>query len=93
MARGAEAYLQTWERAYGVAPDSCRNPGLRESVREVGRLLRPGMSTRAVLDAVGQPYQRLGRAYRFCAESATDPKVMVTVRFDRSGRSIATRLR
>ena len=30
MARGAEAYLQMWERAEGIAPDSCRNPGLRK---------------------------------------------------------------
>ena len=32
MTRGAEAYLQMWERAEGVAPDSCRNPSLRKSV-------------------------------------------------------------
>ena len=27
MSRGPEAYLQMWERAEGIAPDSCRNPG------------------------------------------------------------------
>ena len=32
MSRGAEAYLQMWERATGIQPDSCRNPGLRKSV-------------------------------------------------------------
>ena len=35
--------------------------------------------------AVGQPYQRLGSAYRFCAKRAGDPKVMVTVRFSKAG--------
>ena len=35
MARGAEAYLQTWERAEGIAPDSCRNPELRKRVSAV----------------------------------------------------------
>ena len=44
MARGAEAYLQMWERAVGIKADSCRNPGLRKSVAAVQRLVRPGMS-------------------------------------------------
>ena len=35
MARGAEAYLQMWERAEGIAPDSCRNPALRKQVSAV----------------------------------------------------------
>ncbi|GAA4374112.1 hypothetical protein [Nocardioides caricicola] len=86
MARGAEAYLQMWERATGIAPDSCRNPGLRLGLGKVRSLIRPGLTTRAVMQAVGQPYQRLGSTYRFCARSASDPKVMVTVRFSRAGR-------
>ena len=28
MARGPEAYLQMWERAYGVKPNACTNPEL-----------------------------------------------------------------
>lgn len=85
MARGAEAYLQMWERAQGIAPDSCRNPELRKTVRKVTSLVRPGLSTRAVMRAVGQPYQRLGSTYRFCARTGSDPKVMMTVRFSRGG--------
>lgn len=91
MARGAEAYLQTWERAEGIAPDSCRNPGLRKPVTRVSSLLSRGMTTRAVLEAVGQPYQRLGSAYRFCATRSGDPKVMVTVTFSQAGRVTAVR--
>ena len=44
------------------------------------------MTTRAVMKAVGQPYQRLGSTYRFCAKTGTDPKVMVTVTFSPAGK-------
>jgi hypothetical protein len=86
MSRGAEAYLQMWERAEGVRPDSCRNPGLRKPVSKVKRLVRRGMTTRAVMRAVGQPYQRLGLQYRFCASTSTQRKVVMTVTFTRAGR-------
>ena len=42
MARGAEAYLQMWERAEGIAPDSCRNPGLRAASRRSATGSGPG---------------------------------------------------
>ena len=86
MARGAEAYLQTWERAEGIAPDSCRNPGLRRSVAAVRSLVEPGMTTRQVMTAVGQPYQRLGTTYSFCAKSPGDPEVRMTVTFSPAGK-------
>ncbi|WP_341928281.1 hypothetical protein [Nocardioides psychrotolerans] len=86
MSRGAEAYLQMWERTEGIAADSCRNPDLRKPVGVVERLVRRGMTTRAVMQAVGQPYQRLGTSYAFCARSAGDPKVMMTVRFTEAGK-------
>ncbi len=86
MARGAEAYLQMWERAEGIAPDSCRNPGLRKPVAKVGSLVRRGMTTKQVMTAVGQPYERLGSTYTFCARTAADPKVMMTVTFSQAGR-------
>lgn len=86
MERGAEAYLQMWERAEGIAPDSCRNPGLRRQVGEVQRLVHRGMTTRQVMTAVGQPYERLGSTYAFCARRGGEPRVMVTVRFSGAGR-------
>ena len=88
LERGAEAYLQMWERAEGVAPDSCRNPGLRRPLRTVSTLVRPGMTTKQVMRAVGQPYERLGTTYRFCARTSTDPRVEVTVRFSPTGRVV-----
>ncbi len=73
MARGAEAYLQMWERAYGVRPDSCRNPGLRMSLAKAKKLAkkmkRKHWSTSQVMAKVGQPYQRLGSDYTFCAKA------------------------
>ena len=86
MARGAEAYLQMWERAEGIAPDSCRNPGLRKDVGRATSLVRPGMTTKQVMEAVGQPYERLGSTYSFCARTAADPKVVLTVTFSPAGR-------
>lgn len=86
MARGAEAYLQTWERAEGIAPDSCRNPGLRKSVATVRDVVRPGMSTREVMKEVGQPYRRLGNDYTFCARTAADDEVEMVVTFSDRGR-------
>ncbi|WP_051551609.1 hypothetical protein [Nocardioides sp. URHA0020] len=88
MARGAEAYLQMWERAEGVAPDSCRNPGLRKRVATVERLVRRGMTTTAVMKAVGQPYQRLGTTYRFCARTGSDPRVDMKVVFSKGGKVV-----
>ena len=37
ISRGPEAYLQMWERAEGIKPDSCRNPSLRRQVSAVSR--------------------------------------------------------
>ncbi len=88
MARGAEAYLQMWERAYGIAPDSCRNPGNRLPVTTVRSRLRPGMSTTQVMKVVGQPYTRLGREFGFCAKGAGGPKVEMTALFSGKGRLV-----
>ncbi len=86
MARGAEAYLQTWERAVGIAPDSCRNADLRKPVDKVQDVVRDGMSTREVMRAVGQPFQRLGNRYTFCATDAGAPRVEMVVTFSGDGR-------
>lgn len=91
MSRGAEAYLQTWERAYGIQPDSCRNPGLRKSVGKVGKLIRHGMTTKKVMAKVGQPYTRSGRTYGFCAKAPGRERVMMTVVFNRAGKVKAVR--
>ena len=85
MERGSEAYLQMWERAYGIAPDSCRNPGNRMPVGKVKRRLDRGMSTTEVMKVVGQPLSRLGRDFGFCAKRGGS-KVSVTAVFTKAGK-------
>jgi len=84
MARGAEGYLQMWERAYGIAPDSCRNPEQQLPVATVQRRLERGMSTRQVMKVVGQPYTRLGRTFGFCATQG-GAEVEMTATFTKRG--------
>ncbi|WP_139982259.1 hypothetical protein [Nocardioides litoris] len=91
MSRGPEAYLQMWERATGIRPDSCRNPGLRKPVGAVRRLVRPGLTTEQVMRRVGQPFRRLGSSYGVCAKAPGRPKVMVTIDFTPKGRVRAVR--
>ena len=88
MARGAEAYLQMWERAEGVANDGCREPARRPSVAAVSAL-RPGADVEAVLRAVGQPHTRLGTAFEYCAREADDSTRNMTVSFTPAGRVAA----
>ncbi|QIX25354.1 peptidase [Nocardioides sp. JQ2195] len=92
LSRGPEAYLQTWERAQGIAPDSCRNPELRRTPAAVRRLVQPGMTTTAVMRKVGQPWTRLGRTYGICARTASKQRVPMTITFSRSGRVTSVRL-
>ncbi|WP_110181134.1 peptidase [Nocardioides solisilvae] len=86
MARGAEAYLQTWERAVGVRPDSCRNPGLALTPAAFRQQVRPGMGVEQVLRAVGQPYQRLGSTFTHCTTTGR-----VEVELDAAGRVVRVR--
>ena len=67
MARGAEAYLLTWERAMGVSNDACRQPALRKP-RSAFTALGTGTAVRTVLERVGQPNRRLGRTFTYCAK-------------------------
>jgi hypothetical protein len=86
LARGAEAYLQMWERASGIQADPCRNPGLRKSASVFESLVHVGMGTTAVLRAVGQPYSRLGTTYGYCAKTVFDSNVPMRVTFSKAGR-------
>ncbi len=85
MTRGPEAYLQMWERAYGIAPDSCRNPDLRQRLGRVEKRVRKGMTTTQVMRVVGQPYERLGTSYGVCAKLPSGRTTFVHVDFSRAG--------
>jgi hypothetical protein len=85
MSRGAEAYLQTWERTYGINPDACRNPDLRLDVAAFRAKVVSGMTTRQVMSAVGQPWGRVDRTFTTCAKTAADPEVRMAVDFSTTG--------
>ncbi|HEU5063980.1 MAG TPA: hypothetical protein VFT79_12645, partial [Solirubrobacterales bacterium] len=63
---GAEAYLQTWERAVGVPGSSCLAAPKRLSRSGFGPL-RLGGSPQQTLLAVGQPRRRAGSAFLWCS--------------------------
>ena len=77
MARGAEAYLQMWERAVGITGRLLPQPGPAQAGRRRSSdLVRPGMSRSTVMRAVGQPFRRLGTTFDYCATTPpSDPKV------------------
>jgi hypothetical protein len=83
MFRGAEAYLQMWERADGVPASSCRPAADRLSAYRVGPI-RLGASFESVLFAAGQPASRTGRSYRWCVSGA--PRSQTAAVFGSSGR-------
>ncbi len=85
MARGAEAYLLTWERALGIEANSCTDGS---SVRPVSafRDLPRGATTRHVLFAVGQPDARVGDTFTYCARKPSGARTKVRVEFTPAGR-------
>jgi len=83
---GAEAYLQTWERAVGVPGPRCLPAPRRFSHRGLGRV-KIGMKAVAVLRRAGQPRHRVSRSYRWCADvKRKDPGARVAAVFTRAGR-------
>jgi hypothetical protein len=62
MARGAEAYLQMWERAVGVPGPSSLAASGRFTRQGLGRL-RLGLTSGQLLRQAGQPKSRPGRAW------------------------------
>jgi hypothetical protein len=85
MARGAEAYLLTWERALGVEANSCTGGSRVRPVSDFRSLPR-GTTSRRVLFAVGQPDARVGDTFTYCAAGPAGARTNVQVEFDRRGR-------
>jgi hypothetical protein len=94
MGRGAEAYLQMWERASGIPKVSCDR--LRQrflTARGFPGRLELGQRPKRVLKRAGQPVNRT-RAWRWCAASrsksakpgAKRSKPQVAAVFTRAGK-------
>ncbi len=84
MARGAEAFLLTWERATGITNDACRQPSLRKRA-SFFRNLDQGLTVRTVLERAGQPNRRLGRTFSYCAKR-DGSTVRMALEFTAGGR-------
>jgi microsomal dipeptidase-like Zn-dependent dipeptidase len=70
LVRGAEAYLQMWERALGIAPDACRSD-VEDLTRADMKGLKKGMSPEQVLANLGQPSGRTGTTFVYCVSGGT----------------------
>jgi len=84
MFHGAEAYLEMWERAYGVPPTSCQPAAGGLAAGGVGAL-RLGRSFESLLYATGQPSSRPGRSYRYCVTGAASGQGLAAV-FNAAGK-------
>jgi hypothetical protein len=72
LGRGAEAYLEMWERADGIAPVTCSGwDAKRIGRRGFGTKLRLGESPTQTLQSAGQPVKRK-RAWRWCTAPGGD---------------------
>lgn len=86
MARGAEAYLQTWERARGIAAPGCRGKRVRVTrAGQGGVLLR--QRPEAILRRAGQPKVRGARVWRWCVAGRENAKRDIRVVFTKGGSS------
>ncbi len=103
MGRGAEAYLEMWERADGIEEVRCDRWRQRFlTARGFAKRLRLGARPKQVLKRAGQPVSRT-RTWRWCANGRRHARPMekksggkrVVAVFDRRGRValIATTLR
>ena len=87
LGRGAEAYLQTWERTEGIDPVRCGGWKKQKiNKRGLGRLIRLGYSPSRLLERAGQPVTR-DQGWRFCAgEGRDDTKHRVAAAFTDSDK-------
>jgi hypothetical protein len=85
MARGAEAYLQMWERATGVSNDGCRQASVRKSTSTILRI-PDGTSVADVLKRAGIPHRRLGTHFVYCTKTPSGAMKTARVTFNTSGK-------
>jgi hypothetical protein len=81
MARGPEAYLQMWERAYGAAPNACTNPSSLKAPSFFRANLPAGTDWWTAIRRVGQPDRRLDKKFTYCTTSGP-----LTVSFNAAGK-------
>jgi hypothetical protein len=85
MLRGAESYLETWERATGISPETCREGRLRLTRSGMGQL-RLGVEAEELLRGAGQPTSRAGRGWTWCVQGRGNGRARARVAFSPDGR-------
>ncbi len=89
MARGAEAYLQMWERGSGISNDGCRQASVRKGTSRVFGIAK-GTSVTDVLKRAGIPHQRLGTNFAYCTKTSSGSFQAVRVTFNTAGKVVKT---
>ncbi|MBK5307507.1 MAG: hypothetical protein JJD92_12530 [Frankiaceae bacterium] len=88
MLNGSETYIGIWERAvYGGG--ACVNDGSMPQVNDIHAAL--GLNVEGFLRAIGQPADRSGDAYVYCAQGSTGAPVVIDVLFDANGKAATVR--
>jgi len=85
MGRGAEAYLQMWERAEGVPSRRCRSPHVNFSRRGLNNVTL-GLAPNPQLRKAGQPDRRNGRVWRWCVGGRKDRRSKTLAAFTRGSQ-------
>lgn len=91
LMNGAEAYLQTWERAVGVPGPACLTPPKKFKHNGFGPL-RLGRGPQQTLMAAGQPGERTGESFRWCTSGRGKAKrakrALAAVAFDGQDKAV-----
>ena len=85
MATGTDSYLNSWERAVGITPETCRDGRLRLTRNGMG-FIKLGVPAEEVLRGVSQPTSRKGRSWRWCVEDVGNEGKQVRTAFTPEGR-------
>ena len=84
MGRGAEAYLQMWERAEGVPGPGCRSTHARFTDRGLGEV-RLGDKPQELLADAGQPERRF-QTWKWCVDGRKNRKADELAVFSDGGK-------
>jgi hypothetical protein len=84
MGRGAEAYLQMWERAEGIEGPDCRSTHARFTGRGLGDV-RLGDKPTKVLERAGQPDRRT-QVWKWCVDGRKNRDAVESAVFTSGGK-------
>ena len=86
LKRGAEMYLEMWERADGIANRQCRAARLKMTGNGLGEI-GVGMPAEELLRGAGQPSSRIDRTWSYCVKGTSKSPGHITVAFSPQGNA------